>query len=250
MFSAGQLWYSPAAAILTFGPAELAGDARRGQDDAIAADAGQNAIIEPQRIGDPARVQIVERERLLEQRVRVGEGVLPQADAEPAEILPPRAPPLHVDAGVQREHAVGAAEPLRRHVVVCRSVEVVERPVVRRNVERVGGQAEHHLGIAVADRARRMAHADHAGRAAVDPLEQEAGLDAEMLGQGGYVVRGQKEGGGGQTVDSRPGQARGTQRGIGRLEEQLMDSLWRALSVLRLADADYVDALEGMIAHP
>jgi hypothetical protein len=116
---------------------------------------------------------------------------------------------------------------------------------VRRNVEGVGGCADDHVARAVADRARRMRHADDAGGSAIEALEQETRFDAEVLGDGGDVVGWQHERGDGEPVDAVPPQAGIAQRRGAGVVEELLHAMRGSLHVRRLSRADDANAFEG-----
>ncbi len=116
---------------------------------------------------------------------------------------------------------------------------------MRRDVEGVGGRADDDLARAVADRARRMRHADDAGGSAVESLEQEPRFDAEVLGDGRDVVGRQHERRDGEPVDAVPPQAGIAQRRGAGVVEELLHAVRGPLGVRRLSGADDANAFEG-----
>ena len=115
---------------------------------------------------------------------------------------------------------------------------MVEHVVVGRGVEHVRGDAGDHVGVSRLDRAGGVQHADDAGCAAIQTLEEPARRQAEVLGQRGHVVGRKDEGGGGQTVHVAHREPGGPERDVQCLPEHALDRSVGALLVGGLARAD------------
>src|SRR5262245_43979708 len=102
-----------------------------------------------ERLRDRPRVEIVlEREGLLEQRMRIAQRVLALSHAEATEVLATRAKLLHVTGREQSEAAVRTASSVRIHGVLRELTEVPDRRTKRVDLIRVRADAGHHRSIA------------------------------------------------------------------------------------------------------
>ena len=161
------------------------------------------------RLGDDARRHVlVERQGLLEHRVRRGERVFALGDADAAEVLAPRAVGAHVVRGDEGEHRVRPARAIRIGRVAREQAEAAERLAERLDVVGVARDAGDDLGVARLDGARGAAHRHHAGGAAQRQVVEPARGEAEVLRQAHRRVGRQREARHAQAVDVVLGDAR------------------------------------------
>ena len=143
-------------------------------EDGLGARARHDAIEQMQRLCDRPCVQILlERQRLLEERVRVQQRVLAQRDGDLPELLACRPVELAVAALHEREDAVGPSEPRRGQVVAHRGREALEHRVVGRDGEDVAGQAENRARPAHPGSRPRRGPPQRPRRAAEDPCSAQ-----------------------------------------------------------------------------
>jgi hypothetical protein len=102
-----------------------------------------------QRLGDRPRLEVLlQRQRLLEERLRVFQRVGALRDAELAEVLPRSAVKAHVVGGEEGEARVRPPGAVRIDRVARELAEVREREAKRIHVVGVAGEAGDNLGIA------------------------------------------------------------------------------------------------------
>jgi len=175
----------------------LAADEKR-----LGAGARHDAVEEMERLGDRARRQILfERERLLHQRVRKAERVLPLRHADLAEIRARGAVTLHVVARDQGKAGIGAAGAIGMNGVLREAREARQRPAEGIDVIGIAGNAEHELGIAALHRARGAAQADDSARTAERHGVEPARAETEMLGEADRRVGAKREAGDRKAID-------------------------------------------------
>ena len=132
-------------------------------EECVGAGAGHHAIEQPKRVGDQPRAQILlERQRLLEQRVRKMQRIAALGDAELAKIFRQRAIGAHVIGGEEGKAGIGSACAIGIDRILREHAEA--RGALAKAVDMIGiaGDAGDDLGIAGLNRARRAAEADDA----------------------------------------------------------------------------------------
>src|SRR5262245_54229779 len=105
---------------------------------------------------------LLQRQRLLEECMRVAQSVLALSHAKTAKILATRVKLLHVARGEQREAAIRTAGAVRIDRVLRELTEVTDRLSERVDLIRVGTDAGDHRSIAGLHCAKRATQSDHA----------------------------------------------------------------------------------------
>ena len=162
--------------------------------EGFGAGAGHDAIEQTERFGNRARIEIViERQRLLEQRMFEVQGVVTLRDAQLAKVLARDALGAH---GVLREEGEAGVRPagaVRIDRVARELAEVGQRQTKRVSVIGVARDAGDIARIARLHGARGAAQRHHAGCAAEWNVIEPARRDAELLGQADGAVGGERE---------------------------------------------------------
>src|SRR5262249_6730623 len=145
---------------------------------------------------------LLERQRLLEQRDRIVQGVGSLRDAQLPEVLGSGAIGSRVVRGQERKARVGPAGSVRIDRVACELAE--SRRVLAEAVDviGVGPDAGDDLGIAAWYRARGPAQRHDRARAAEGNVVEPAWRQAEMLGEADSRIRRQREACDAQPVDA------------------------------------------------
>ena len=150
----------------------------------LGARARHHAIVETQRLRDRScRQVLVERQRLAQQRERIGLRVGALRDAQLAEILAQRAGRAHVVLGQECETRVRSARAVGIDRIARKLAETRDRLPERVDVVRIGGDARDDLGIASLDRARGATQRDDAAGTTHGDVVEPARHEPEMLHQ-------------------------------------------------------------------
>ena len=189
----------------TCGEAELARARLAHHQEGLGAGARHDAVEQVDRLGDRPRVEVLlDRQRHLEQRVRVLQRVGALGDGDAAEVLARRAVRAHVGGGDEGEDRVRPARAVRVAGVAREVREAAEHLPERLDVVGVGGDAGDDVGVARLHRARGAAQRHHARGAAGRDVVEPARRQAQVLGHADGGVGREREAADGEAVDLAP----------------------------------------------